>query len=65
MLENHAKQWMKGWHFCPGFHGEQGGEGFRAIFKPLIHALITSAYRLTSMHIYTNEVLFYRGFIEL
>ena len=38
MLEDHATQWVERWHFCPGFHGEQGGR-VRAIFKPLTRAL--------------------------
>ena len=41
MLEDHAAQWMERWHFCPGFHGEQGGEGLHAIFNGLARTYST------------------------
>ena len=33
VLEDHVAMWMKSWHFCPGFHGEQGGEAIHAIIN--------------------------------
>ena len=41
MLEDHAGQWMERWHFCSGFHGEQGGEGLHAIFNGLARTCST------------------------
>ena len=35
MLEDHILPWMQKWHFCPGFHGEQGAESIHAIFNSL------------------------------
>ena len=35
MLEDHVVMWMESWHFCPGFHGKQGGEAIHAIFNDL------------------------------
>lgn len=35
MLEEHIATWMDSWHFCPGIHGEQGGEAIHAIFNDL------------------------------